>query len=847
MPFAAESLPGPPQPIDPVLPALAALVAKTGLAVLQAPPGAGKTTRVPLALDRVLPQGRILMLEPRRVAARAAAERLAETLGERPGGQVGYRMRGAACPGRRIEVITEGLLTRLIQSDPELVGIVCILFDEFHERALQADLGLALALEIRAALRPDLALVAMSATLDAAPVAALMGTEIVTAKGRSFPVETRYLPAPARGPIEREAAALIDRALRETEGGVLAFLPGEAEIRRVAGLIAPQPGVVLQPLYGAMPLAEQRAAIAPASDGRKLVLATAIAETALTIPDVRVVVDAGRARRPRFDPGSGMTRLVTERITRAEAAQRRGRAGRVAPGLAYRLWTQGEEGALAAYPPPEIAIADLAGLALDLALWGAEDLPFLTAPPESALAEARSLLRSLGALDRAGRITPHGRGLAGLPLHPRLAHMLVAGGAGAAELAALLQARDPLRGDSDLGRRLAALRDPSAAPDAAQPALLRIRSDAKRLRALVRPGLAFALTPPPEAKRQPEAESQPGSAPSFSRALQPSLADGDTAGLVSLAYPDRIALRRPGDAPRWLLSGGKEAIMAAEDPLASQRLLAIAETDGDPRAARIRLAAPLAESRLLQLHRDRMDERRVCHWSRRRRAVVARIRLMLGALALEDRPWPDAPPAALGAAMADGVRDLGLDALPWSAAARRFQARVVFLRSEAGATLPDLSDAGLLADLDAWLTAHLAGLRKAEDLAGLDLTGILKAQLDWGQRALLDRDAPGAISAPTGTRLPVDWSGEIPSVSVRLQELFGLTTHPTIGPTHRPLRLSLLSPANRPVQVTSDLPGFWATSYPEVRKAMRGRYPKHPWPEDPTRALPSRRPKPPRP
>uniref|UniRef100_UPI001E2DDFCE ATP-dependent helicase HrpB n=1 Tax=Oceanicella sp. SM1341 TaxID=1548889 RepID=UPI001E2DDFCE len=472
-------------PIDAVLPELVATVLREGLAVLQAPPGAGKTTRVPLALMEALPEGRILMLEPRRVAARAAAERMADTLGESPGARVGYRIRGEAAVSRatRVEVVTEGVLTRMLQSEPDLPGVACVIFDEFHERSLQADLGLALCLESRGALREDLRLVVMSATLDAGPVAALMGAPVITAEGRSFPVETRHLDAPwarpgARGPRFEEAlAGLVARALEETEGGVLVFLPGEGEIRRTeAALSGRLPADVdVQPLYGALPLARQRAAIAPGPPGRrKLVLSTAIAETSLTIPDIRVVVDGGRARRARFDPGSGMSRLVTERVTRAEAEQRRGRAGRVAPGTCYRLWTKGEEGALAAHAPAEIEAADLTGLRLELALWGApaEALPFLTPPPAEALAEAGALLASLGALDARGGVTAHGRALAALPLHPRLAHMLLrgaalGGGETAAQIAALVSERDPLRGaGTDLDARLRALRRPGEAPAA---------------------------------------------------------------------------------------------------------------------------------------------------------------------------------------------------------------------------------------------------------------------------------------------------------------------------------------------------------------------------------------------
>jgi ATP-dependent helicase HrpB len=811
-------------PIDAVLPELLALLAAEGQAVLAAPPGAGKTTRVPLALLDALPAGRILLLEPRRIAARAAAERMAELLGEAPGRRVGWRIRGEAqvSPATRIEVVTEGILTRMIQSAPDLPGVACVIFDEFHERSIHADLGLALALEVRGALRPDLRLIVMSATLDTGPVAALMGARTIAAEGRSFPVETRWLdrPRPAGERFGTAMAALIREALARTEGGLLAFLPGEGEIRRVAALLAPAlpPGTVLQPLYGAMPLAAQRAAIAPLPGARKLVLATAIAETSLTIPDIRVVVDGGLARRARFDPGSGMGRLVTERVSRAEAEQRRGRAGRVAPGVCFRLWTRAEEGGLAAFPPPEIATADLAGLALDLAAWGARasDLPFLTPPPAPALAEAAALLGELGALDPDGRITAHGRALAALPLHPRLGHMLVRGAAegaraGAARLAALLEDRDPLRGaGTDIEARLAALADPARAPAAARGALGRIGAEAARLACLV--------------------PASPG----------PGLSPG---ALLSLAFPDRIGLRRPGGEPRYLLAGGRGAILDPHDPLATQRMIVAADLDGGAREARVRLAAAVAEAEIRSLHAARLATVRRCEWSRRDRAAAARERLMLGAIALEDRSWSAAPPEAAAAALLEGIADLGLGVLPWTDAARRLAARVEFLR-RAGEPLPEMSEAGLLARLGDWLGPFLGGLRRIDDLARLDLAAILAAGLDRTARQRLDALAPATIAAPTGTTLPIDWSGPEPKVSVRLQEMFGTRVHPTVGPDRRPLLVELLSPAGRPVQLTTDLPRFWATSYADVRRDLRGRYPKHPWPEDPAAAAPTRRARP---
>jgi len=804
-------------PITPLLPAVVAALRDAGRAVLQAPPGAGKTTAVPLALLDAI-DGRIVMLEPRRVAARAAAERLAEQLGEPTGAQVGYRIRGETRPGSRIEAVTEGVLTRMLQAAPDLPGVGCLIFDEFHERALNADLGLALALEARAALRPDLRLLVMSATLDTAPVAALMdGAPVLTAEGRAFPVETRWLDRPRRPEerLETATAALVLEALAATEGGVLVFLPGQAEIARTAAALAPRlpDGVVLQPLHGGLPFAAQRAALAPLAAGRKLVLATAIAETSLTIPDVRVVVDAGRARRARFDPGSGMTRLVTERVTRAEAEQRRGRAGRLAPGWCFRLWTRGEEGGMAPFPPPEIASADLTSLALELAVWGAatpDGLGFLTPPPAPAFAEARALLADLGALDAAGRVTDHGRALAGLPVHPRLGHMLlVAGttGAGslAADLAALVEARDPLRGrGADLGQRIEALRG-------GEPALAAVRVEAKRLRTLAPRGAGAGLSP--------------GAA-------------------LSLAYPDRIAQRRPGTAPRYLLANGKGAALPPDDPLAAAPFLVAADLDGDLREAAIRLALPVAEPELRLLHAAHLRRETTCAWSRRDGAVLVRERLTLGALALDDSPWRDAPPEAVAAALADGVRDLGLDALPWTPATRRLAARIEWLRAHGAPDLPAFSQAALVDDLDAWLGPWLSGMSRASDLTRIDLAAALDARLGREARQRLDRLAPAAIEAPTGTRLPIDYGAAAPTVSVRLQEMFGVTRHPTIGADAAPLVVELLSPAGRPVQTTADLPGFWRTSYADVRRDLRGRYPKHPWPEDPATAAPTRRAKP---
>ncbi|MCA0271668.1 MAG: ATP-dependent helicase HrpB [Proteobacteria bacterium] len=801
-------------PIDEALPALIAALRDGGRAVLQAPPGAGKTTRVPLAvLQAGLAPARIVMLEPRRLAARAAAERMAETLGEKVGDTVGYRIRGEAKVSKatKIEVVTEGILTRMLQSDPELSGVSTLIFDEFHERSLNADLGLALTWEVRQALRPDLQIIVMSATLDAGPVAAMLAdAPVVTSEGRAFPVETRWLARPVAAGMRFEAAlaGLVVEVAEETTGGILVFLPGEGEIRRVEGLLQGRlpEGCVVRPLFGAMDFAAQRAAIAPAREGRKVVLATAIAETSLTIEDVRVVVDGGRARRARFDPASGMARLVTERVTRAEAEQRRGRAGRVAEGTCYRLWTKGEEGGMAAFPPPEIAAADLTGLALELALWGSDgaDLAFLTPPPAPALAEARALLTDLGALHE-GRITAHGRALAALPAHPRLGHMLVTAGPEAATLAALLEERDPLRGaPADLMLRLDALRDP--ARFAADRGIVEhIRTEAKRLARMVAP-VEGRFTP---------------------------------AEMAALAYPDRIGLRRKGEAPRFVLSGGKGAIAAESDAIGKADLIVATDLDGDPREAKIRQGIPISEASLRRLYGDRIRWQDITEWSRREGRVIARRQERLGALILAERHWPDAPPEALACAAFDGLVQLGL---PFSDAARRFRARIALLRHE-GADMPDLSDEALLSD-PGWLLPFLAGKRTEADLRALDLTEALRAKLSWEEMSLADRLAPAHFETPLGRKIAIDYEGDHPSITLRLQEMFGVSVHPTVGPKRLPLRITLLSPAQSPVQTTLDLPGFWATSYGDVRKDMRGQYPRHPWPEDPTEAAPTLRAKP---
>ncbi|MGH1466361.1 MAG: ATP-dependent helicase HrpB [Cognatishimia sp.] len=803
-------------PIHQALPELIAALKSRGRAVLQAPPGAGKTTVVPLAmLEAGLVTGKILMLEPRRLAARAAAERMAQTLGEKLGDTVGYRVRGEnKVSGRtKIEVVTEGILTRMIQSDPELLGIGAVIFDEFHERSLNADLGLALCLEVAGALRDDLMLLVMSATLDAEPVAALMQeAPVVTSHGRSFPVQTIWLDKPLgkTARLKTATAQLIEKAVSRDAGGVLVFLPGEGEIRRTAKQLNLPKDCHVHMLFGAMDFKAQRAAIQPAKSGRKVVLATSIAETSLTIQDVRIVVDAGRARRARFDPGSGMSRLVTERVSRAEATQRQGRAGRVAEGLCYRLWSKGEEGALSAFPPAEIEAADLTGLTLELAAWGAqpEELGFLTPPPQGTMAEAKALLRHLGALDDKNQITPHGKKIAKTPLHPRLAHMLIHAGKQAAPLAALLASRDPLsrQAPSDLTLRIEAINDPAGFQarrpfEANRGAIHGIRDEAKRL------------------ARGFGADKDPMS----------------LAEMAALAYPDRIGLHRKGNAPRFVLSGGKGAILDEADSLAGTRLIVATDLDGNPREARIRQAIALTEAELRGLYAAQIEWHEKCEWSKRERRVVSRQQECFDALVLQDRIWKDAPEEQVARAMLDGIAEIGL--IP-SAAAKRFLARVSLAR-DAGHPLPDMSDSALMETLEDWLLPHILSVKSEDQWRKFDILDALRAMLDWPQTQMLDKLAPAHFTTPLNRKIPIDYSGEHPEITLRLQEMFGQSTHPMVGKT--PLRVTLLSPAQRPVQTTMDIPGFWKNSYADVRKDMRGRYPRHPWPEDPTQADPTLR------
>lgn len=826
-----------PLPIHSILPQIRAALAGTNRLLLQAAPGTGKTTCVPLALlgEAWLTGQRIIMLEPRRLAARAAALRMAETLGEPLGGTVGYRVRGerAIGPTTRIEVVTDGILTRMLQQSPELDGIGCLLFDEFHERSLQADLGLALALESQTALRPDLRIVLMSATLDAAPITArLDGMSLVTSDGRSFPVETYYRPPrQGRTPVQ-SAAGTICEALAESEGDVLVFLPGEAEIRRVERQLAMEDlsrQIEVRALYGALGFEAQKQVLAPGERGvRRVILATAIAETSLTLPGIRVVVDLGLARRPRFDPASGMTRLVTETASQASAVQRRGRAGRTGPGWCWRLWAEAETRGRPAFDRPEILIADLAPLALELALWGArspEALFWLDAPPEAAFAAARALLFQLGLIDGDGAITPAGREATRLGLHPRLARMALAGramGAGglAADLAVLLEDRDPLRppegeADVDLRLRLGAIASTRHRPAALPPgwradptALRRIRADAARLR------------------RRLGGTSEE--------------ADRDALGrLVALAFPDRVA-QTSGRRGRFRLRNGRGATLPAIDSLSGAAWLAIAELAASTGDSRIRLAAETTESDIRRIFASDIHIAERTAWDERAEQVIAVQRETLDALVLTEQPIA-AGRADVARTVLAAIARLGLEVLPWTPALRNLQARVALLARLDGESTawPQLDDDHLLATLNDWLEPYLGDVDRRSAFGRIDLAAALTARIDWPMRRTLDRLAPERLTVPSGRAVALDYrAGDRPVLAVRLQEMFGLGETPTIAEGRLTVLLQLLSPAGRPVQVTQDLAGFWSSSYHAVRRELRGRYPKHDWPEDPLQASP---------
>jgi len=817
-------------------------------ALLQAPPGAGKSTGVPLALlDAPWLQGRrIVLLEPRRLAARAVAARMASTLGEQPGDTVGYRMRldTRVGPRTRIEVVTEGILTRQLQRDPALEGIGLVIFDEFHERSLQADTGLAFVLDAQRHLAPELRILVMSATLDGAALARLLeDAPVITAPGLSYPVDTRYAERSSTEFIDRPATAAIRRALRDDEGDILVFLPGAGEIRRVERALMESDlgkNVHVRPLYGDLDREAQDLAIRPAPAGqRKVVLATNIAETSLTIEGIRVVIDGGLERRSRFDPRSGMSRLETGSISQASADQRRGRAGRLAPGICYRLWTAAEHRALLPYTPPEIVNADLAPLALELAGWGARDpnaLTWLTPPPAGALAQSQELLQSLGALDRASAITPHGRSMLALAAHPRLAHLLLGakaagvGGTGCA-LAATLAERDLLRGqpgqkpgerDADLRTRLEVLaREPSDAG----------RDDVDR--ATLR-----------QIRRSADAYARQLGISTAALNIEPE----EVGWLLALAYPDRIARAREPGSGRYLLSNGRGAFFAEPQSLAKSEYLVIPELEGSEKEARIWLGAPVTATDLERHLSDVIVSTAEIRWDSRQQAVIARRQRRLGALVLADEALREPDAVALTAAMLAGIRELGLTALPWTTELRQWQARVLLCRGtepDSREPWPDVSDTALLATLGSWLGPWLDGVSRASHIRHIDLAAALRALLTWPQQQRLDELAPTHLTVPSDSRIPIDYlDGPVPSLSVRLQEVFGLTATPRVGGGRVPLLLKLLSPARRPVQVTQDLASFWNTAYHEVRRELKGRYPRHYWPEDPHQAEPTKRVKP---
>ncbi|SFV19849.1 ATP-dependent helicase HrpB [Bradyrhizobium arachidis] len=814
-----------PLPIDAVLDDLSRTLEAHNAAVLVAPPGAGKTTRVPLALlDAPWAQNKkIIVLEPRRIAARASADRMAKSLGERTGETVGYRVRFGSKISRatRIEVVTEGIFTRQILDDPELSGVAAILFDEFHERSLDADMGLALARDAQLGLREDLRILVMSATLDGARVAKLLGEgPVVESEGRAFPVETRYLGRKADAPIERQMADAIASALRADSGSVLAFLPGAAEIRRTQNFLGERvqdASIEIVPLFGALDAAVQDRAIAPAPKGtRKVVLATSIAETSLTIEGVRIVVDSGLARVPRYEPDIGLTRLETVRAARAAVDQRRGRAGRTEPGVCYRLWDEPQTASLAPYTQPEILSADLSSLVLDLAQWGVADpaaLSFLDPPPQPAWKEAKSLLSELNALDGDGRITAEGKSLRALALPPRLARMIVdshrAGeGEAAAEIAAIITERG-LGGDSvDLEHR---------------------RDQFRRDRS------------PRAASARDLARRWASQVAATEKAGEPD--DLSTGLMLAYAFPDRVARNRGNGS--FVLANGRGAAVEQTSSLARAPYIAIGEMTGTAASGRILLAAQITQDEIERHFAEHIESVDEITFDRGAMALRARRKRALHAITLSEATLAVSPSEDTARIFADGLIAVGLDRLPWSKAAKQWRDRVMFLRKAEGESWPDLSGDGLIARRDDWLVPALYDKIALKDISPGDLSDALMALLPWEMRARLDREAPTHFEAPTGSVLAIDYEAEQgPTIAVRLQELFGLNTHPSIAAGKVPLVLELLSPAQRPVQVTRDLPGFWRGSYAAVRSDLRGRYPRHPWPDDPASAVPTRRAKP---
>lgn len=830
-------------PIHAALPELLSALSRHNNVVLQAPPGAGKTTVVPLALLDCdwLGDRNIIMLEPRRLAARSAAARMAELLGEPVGQTVGYQIRAERkVSGKtRILVVTEGILTRLLQSDPELAQTALVIFDEFHERNLQGDLSLALCLQSQEYLREDLKLLVMSATLETEAVAGLLGgAPVVSSEGRSFPIHVHYLPHRQVPGDNRQLPALMARKIAEwmdvEDGSLLAFLPGVGEIRqveeRLREQLADRKEITIAPLYGDLSKQQQDTAIAPSPPGRrKIVLATNVAETSLTIEGIRMVVDSGLMRESRFDPNTGMNRLVTTNISQASATQRCGRAGRLSEGLCLRLWSESRQQGLAPKNAPEILISDLAPLVLELAHWGvreADELRWLDPPPSGPVAQARELLRQLGALDREQRITAHGKAMLALGTHPRLAHMMIRSldwglARGACLLAALLSERDIFRGeqrwDRDIHKRMEVLLGQSKKPNTDIGTVQRIRQQAKIWQGQL-----------------PRAQGHPVDIDDIDR----------TGVLLGLAYPDRIARNRRDRERRFLLAGGRGAHFSHDDELALADYLVIAELDGRGRDARVQLAARISEPALCEYFADLIERSESVYWDDKAGRAVASERTTLGRIVLEEQPAKNISPELLSRALLDAIRQKGLGTLPWSKEAIALRARVEFLRRNANEfpnlltelALPDWSGTALRESLEDWLLPHLQGLSKLEQLKQLDLHTILQSQLDWPCQQQIEELAPTHFTAPSGSRIPIDYEGEEPVLAVRLQEMFGLAQTPAILKGQYPLMIHLLSPARRPVQVTRDLASFWANTYQEVKKELRIKYQKHYWPDDPLTA-----------
>jgi len=816
-------------PIDHILPELRSVLTRCTRVLLSAPPGAGKTTRVPLALlhEHWLAGKNIVMLEPRRLAAQRAAAYMAQLLGERVGETVGFRIRGESSLGSRtrIEVVTEGILTRMMQEEQSLPGVGLIIFDEFHERSIHADLGLAFALDVQHHLRQDLRILIMSATLDDERIASLLGdAPILNSEGRSFPVTTHYLQHKPSQRLESVVAEAVIRALHKEGGDLLVFLPGQREIRQVEQVLReselPQ-DCIIATLYGEASPEHQLTALSPAPVGkRKIILSTNIAETSLTIDGVRVVIDSGWMMTVAFDPRRGMTGLVTVPVSQANADQRRGRAGRQQPGVCYRLWTEKQQAELPRFHPPEILVSDLAALALELARWGdpvGQHLLFIDPPPAAHLAQARALLSQLGALDAEGKLTRHGRAMAALPVHPRLAHMMLRGkdlglGALACDVAAMLEERDLLHGeydkDIDLASRWYVLRSGRSRD---RFILERVQRQAKRYRQLV------------------------GVKDTDGKAEQLGI-------LLALAYPERIAKRRDEHGLRYQLAGGTGAILPKGSMLSRERYLAVGEVDGVGSEVRILLAAPVVEEELLNAYREQLVTSEEVAWDDRREAVVARRVTRLGVLQLSETsitPSPD----VLRALLLEALRKRGLDVLPWTKEALSVRTRSEWLRARSfvGADWPLLADDHLLSTLDEWLGPFVSGIASFSHLQKIDMGKIVRARFSHDQLRLLDRLAPTHLTVPTGSRIPLDYTNDPPVLAVRLQEMFGTTATPTIANGQVKVVLHLLSPAHRPLAVTQDLQSFWLNAYPQVRKEMRGQYPKHHWPDNPLEARPTKR------